>query len=175
MLVLRRLHFSRPASIVSIWTKRVTLLFWLCLALIIYAYFGYALLLWVAGLISARPIASAPIFPPVTVVMAAHNEETNLPAKLQNLAALNYPRNKLSVVVASDVSTDRTVEFLAAHSPFVSTVILHQSAGKAAALNEAVKHATGEILVFLDVRQRVESDAIIELVACFADPEVGAV
>lgn len=155
----------------------MTLLFWLCLALIIYAYFGYALLLWVAGLVGARPVAVATVtmFPSVTVVIAAHNEEMNLPAKLQNLATLDYPRDRLNVVVASDGSTDRTVELLAPHFPFISTVVLHQSAGKAAALNQAVKNATGEILVFLDVRQRVENNAIAELVTCFADPEIGAV
>ena len=153
----------------------MTLLFWLCLALIIYAYFGYALLLWVAGLISARSVASVPMFPSVTIVMAAHNEELNLPAKLQNHTSLDYPRSKLNVVIASDGSTDRTVELLASYSPFVSTVIFRKSVGKAAALNEAVKQATGEILVFFDVRQRVESNAIMELVGCFADTEVGAV
>lgn len=153
----------------------VTLLFWLCLALIIYAYFGYALLLWIAGLIDAQPIASAPISPSVTVVMAAHNEETNLPAKLRNLTELDYPRNKLNAVVASDGSTDRTVELLAPYFPFVSGVILPQPVGKAMALNEAVRRATGEILVFLDVRQKIENNAITELVSCFADPKVGAV
>jgi len=107
--------------------------------------------------------------------MVAHNEERNLPAKLGNLAALRYPAERMQIVVASDASTDATEAILLAASATVTPVLLREKSGKAVALNEAVRHATGEILVFFDTRQRVDADTVVELVSCFADPSVGAV
>jgi cellulose synthase/poly-beta-1,6-N-acetylglucosamine synthase-like glycosyltransferase len=151
------------------------LLFWLCLALIAYTYFGYAVLLWLLACLHRRPILQAPITPNVTVIIAVRNEEANLPAKLENLSHLNYSRKHLQIVIASDGSTDRTVSILHEHASTISSVIIEQSNGKASALNAAVKYATGEILVFQDARQLVDADAVSELVSCFADPTVGAV
>ena len=151
------------------------LLFWLCLALVAYAYFGYAIWLWLQVRMFRRPILKKPILPDVSIIITARNEEAYLPAKLENLRLLDYPKNRLQIVIASDGSTDRTASILRLHIPAICTVILDQSNGKACALNEAVKHATGEILVFQDARQLVDPDAIIELVSCFADSTVGAV
>lgn len=150
-------------------------LFWLCFALTAYAYFGYSLWLWVYVRLHRRPIAKSHITPTVSIIIAARNEESNLPAKLENLRQLDYPQNQLQIVIASDGSTDRTAAILCEQVPPVVPVILNESNGKASALNQAVKHATGEILVFLDVRQFVEPNAVSELVSCFADPDLGAV
>jgi cellulose synthase/poly-beta-1,6-N-acetylglucosamine synthase-like glycosyltransferase len=87
---------------------------------------------------------------------------------------MEYPKEKLQIVIASDGSTDRTVDILKSISN-VYPVILERAGGKAAALNEARKHATGEVLVFLDVRQRVATDALYQLTSYLADPEIGAV
>jgi len=149
-------------------------LFWLCFGLIAYAYFGYALLLALYVRITRKSVEQRPITPTVSIILAVRNEESNLPAKLENLRSLSYPQDKVQVVVASDGSTDRTVEILQAASPMVTTVILGTSSGKASALNHAVRQATGDILVFLDARQSVDSNAISELVSCFADPTIGA-
>jgi cellulose synthase/poly-beta-1,6-N-acetylglucosamine synthase-like glycosyltransferase len=151
------------------------LLFWLCLVLVVYTYFGYALWLWIQVRLCSRPILQRPIFPYVSVIIAARNEEANLPAKLENISRLKYPPDHLQIVIASDGSTDKTVNILRAHAPQLVPVILEQASGKASALNKAVSHATGEILVFMDVRQSVEPDAIAQLVRCFADAAVGAV
>ncbi len=151
------------------------LLFWLCLAVVVYAYFGYAIWLWLQVRLHCRPILQRPIQPTVSIIIAARNEETNLPAKLENLRLLDYPQDRLQIVIVSDGSTDRTASILQLHASSITSVILGRSCGKASALNEAVKHATGEILVFLDARQLVNPDAISELVCCFADSEVGAV
>lgn len=153
----------------------MTLLFWLSLALVVYAYFGYAIWLWLYVRIKKQPIVCQPVTPTVSVIIAARNEENNLPTKLENLSLLDYPRDLLQIVVASDGSTDRTAEILREWSPQITPVILEASNGKAIALNAAVAQATGEILVFLDARQIVDRDAITELVSCFADPNVGAV
>lgn len=151
------------------------LLFWLCLAITSYAYVGYALWLAVYARFHHRPVATCPITPTVSVIIAAHNEEANLSAKLDNLRLLNYPKERTEIVIASDGSTDQTVNILRGQAPWVLPVILEESHGKAAALNAAVKQATGEILVFFDVRQVVDANAVSELVSCFADPAVGAV
>lgn len=153
---------------------KVRLLFWLCFAITGYAYFGYALWLEIYARLHPRPILRKPLTLDVSIIIAARNEEANLPAKLQNLHLLDYPQDRLQIVIASDGSTDRTVEILGEQAPYVIPVILDESNGKANALNQAVMHATGEVLVFLDARQIVEPDAVSELVSCFADPEVGA-
>ncbi len=151
------------------------LLFWLCLASVVYTYFGYAIWLWLQVRLCSRPILHSPIFPYVSIIIAARNEEANLPAKLENLRRLEYPSDHLQIVIASDGSTDRTAEILRAHTSQLVPVILEQPGGKASALNEAVSHATGEVLVFMDIRQSVQLDAVAQLVCCFADPSVGAV
>jgi biofilm PGA synthesis N-glycosyltransferase PgaC len=152
----------------------VKLLFWLCLILISYTYFGYAIYLWLYVRLRRRPVLQSPITPSVSIVIAARNEEASLPAKLANLRLLDYPRGQLQIIVASDGSTDRTASILREQANQVVSVILHESKGKGGALNEAVKLATGDILVFLDARQTVDANAVSELAACFADPEVGA-
>lgn len=150
------------------------LLFWLCLALIGYTYFGYPVYLWLHSRLRERAIDRRPIQPSVSIIIAARNEEANLPAKIQNLSLTDYPGELLQIVIASDGSGDRTSEILRQHSSMIVPVILDQSNGKASALNEAVRRATGEVLVFQDARQSVEPNAVTELVSCLADPEVGA-
>jgi poly-beta-1,6-N-acetyl-D-glucosamine synthase len=149
--------------------------FWLCLAVVGYAYFGYPIYLWLQARLRQRPIRRRPILPSVSIIIAARNEEANLPAKIENLRLTNYPKELLQIIIASDGSDDQTTAILLEHSSMVLPIILDQSMGKASALNAAVKHATGEILVFQDARQPVEPDAIAELVSCLADLSVGAV
>lgn len=155
--------------------RAMKLLFWLCLAVVSYAYFGYAIWLWLQAKLHGRPILQRPIQPTVSIIIAARNEEASLSAKLENLRVLDYPRDRLQIIIASDGSTDRTASILQMHASLITPVLLDQSNGKACALNEAVRHATGEILVFQDARQLVDANAISELVSCFADSEVGAV
>ncbi len=151
------------------------LVFWLCFALAGYAYLGYAIWLWLHVHLRKRPILPKNITPDVSIIIAARNEEANLPAKLENLRLLDYPQDRLQIVIVSDGSIDRTASILREQAPHIFPVILDESNGKARALNEAVKHATGEILVFLDARQFVEPNAVSQLISCFADSDVGAV
>ena len=151
------------------------LLFWLCLVLVVYAYFGYAIWLWLQPQLRRRSFVRSPIVHDVSIIIAAHNEEANLLTKLENLRLLDYPKDRTQIVIASDGSTDRTNSILRERTSILFPVILDQANGKASALNEAVKHATGEILIFLDVRQSVDLDAVSALVSCFADSNIGAV
>lgn len=149
--------------------------FWISAALIVYTYVGYALWLRVLSSFRSRPLRRSSITPSISIIMVAHNEELNLPAKLRNLQELTYPSERTQIIVASDASTDATEATLRAAGPAVVPVILTRKSGKAAALNEAIRLATGEILVFFDTRQMIDANSVSELVSCFADPEVGAV
>ncbi len=151
------------------------LIFWICAALITYAYVGYALWLMVYARLRSRPVARTQATPTVSIVMAVRNEEHNLPRKLDNLRRLTYPQTQLQVIIVSDGSTDRTGDILTSQAPFVLPILLPHSGGKAAALNAAVRMATGDLLVFLDARQTNDLNAVSELAACFADPGIGAV
>ena len=153
--------------------------FWGSLALIAYVYAGYPVLLgvWAKCVGNRRHTAVPPAptaLPFVSIIIAARNEARRLPARVENLLASDYPTDRLQIIVASDGSTDDTVEALARFGGRVEVVTLPPS-GKATALNAAVARAIHPILVFADARQRFAPDAIRRLVSHFDDPGIGAV
>jgi cellulose synthase/poly-beta-1,6-N-acetylglucosamine synthase-like glycosyltransferase len=151
-------------------------LFWTSTGLVAYAYVGYPALLWLRRCWCNERVHKKDITPPVSIVIAAHNEAALLPRKLKNLSELRYPRPLLEIIVVSDGSSDETEELLkAAASPSLRPVLLSERAGKAVALNEGMAVANGVIVVFMDVRQEIEADAIAMLVRNFADSTVGCV
>ena len=156
-------------------------IFWLAAALVGYSYFGYPAWLWLRSRWSPRPVrrglAEGSATPAVSAVMVVRNEEAVIARKLENLLTLDYPLAKLDVVVVSDGSSDHTPAILAgyAHDSRVRIVTKPASQGKAAGLNDAIKLATGEVLLFTDARQQIEPGALRLLIENFADPEVGAV
>jgi cellulose synthase/poly-beta-1,6-N-acetylglucosamine synthase-like glycosyltransferase len=114
------------------------------------------------------------IFPCVTIVLAVRNEQNKLPAKLQNLALLDYPAERVEMIVVSDGSTDDTNRILAEwQARNRRAVILSDHRGKDVALDRGVAEALGEIVVFTDARQIIAPDALKNLVANFADRSVG--
>lgn len=151
------------------------LVFWASVALLSYTYLGYPFWLWLRTHWRLRPVKRAPILPSVSVVMAVYNEEKTLPVKLRNLASLNYPPERYEVIVVSDGSTDATNQILANADDKLRVLICSENRGKAVALNQAVAASRGEIVVFTDARQRVDSDAVRQLVSNFADTSVGCV
>ena len=151
----------------------IRLTFWAALATIAYTYVGFPLLVLVRARLRPRPPASAPIEPIVSIVLAAHNEAAAIGARLDNLVALDYPADRLSTIVASDGSDDRTVEIARRYADRGVRVLDLGRVGKADALNAAVEAADGEILVFTDANTMFEPGALRALVAPFADPEVG--
>ena len=112
---------------------------------------------------------------PVSVILAVYNGERFLGAKLDSLLALHYPRELLEIIVDSDGSTDRTDEIAASYAGCGVRLLRVPHSGKAAAINAALREASGEIIFFTDVRQPLDPDALSHLVANFADPSVGAV
>jgi cellulose synthase/poly-beta-1,6-N-acetylglucosamine synthase-like glycosyltransferase len=151
------------------------LLLWTGLGLIGYAYVGFPLLLALRGRWARRPVARGPITPRVSVVIVAHNEAATIEAKLYNVYALDYPADRLEVIVASDGSDDGTDERAAAYVPRGLRLRVFPRGGKIPALNAAVAGATGDVLVFSDANSMYSENALRELVAPFADPAVGAV
>jgi poly-beta-1,6-N-acetyl-D-glucosamine synthase len=160
----------------------MAIVFWVSLGLILYVYAGYPLVLaaWARVRRRAGPVVERPL-PPVSIVIAARNEAARLPARLDNLLALDYPPDRLEIIVVSDGSTDETREIVARYggdeSHHAPTVQLVESGrrGKAAALNAGVAAARHDVLVFADARQRFARDALRWLMAPLADPEVGGV
>ena len=152
------------------------LAFWLAAAVVLYSWLVYPAL--IALLASVRPAPAVrrdEIEPPVTVLLVVRDEEAHLEDKLRNLVALDYPREKLEVLVVSDGSTDRTESITTGFAGAgVRLLALAPPRGKASCLNEAVPRARGAILVMTDARQALAEDAVRRLVACLGDPSVGA-
>jgi poly-beta-1,6-N-acetyl-D-glucosamine synthase len=110
----------------------------------------------------------------VSIVLAVHNEQRSLPRKLLNLAALDYPADRLEVIVVSDGSTDETNKIVNAwRNSGRRAVILPEHRGKANSLNHGIFEAKGEIICFTDARQEIASGGLKNLVANFADSSVG--
>ena len=152
------------------------ILFWLSLLFICYVYFGYPCLLALARRVISRPIHKKDWEPPVSIVIAAYNERERLEKKIQNCLSLDYPKEKLQIIISLDGSTDGSEFLLQAFVPQGITVVRSKSHhGKPSALNGAMRHATGDIVLFADVRQTFHPAAIRELAANFADERVGAV
>jgi len=150
--------------------------FWLSVGLVAYTYAGYPALLFLLSALFRRPIRRAPIEPSVSILIPAFNEEKVIEAKIRNALALDYPASKLEIVIASDGSTDRTNDIAARFTSTgrVRLLAFPTNRGKIAALNDAVPTLRGEIVVFTDAASMLEPDALRHLVACFADPRVGA-
>jgi poly-beta-1,6-N-acetyl-D-glucosamine synthase len=151
-------------------------LFWISAAAILYTYLGYPIALWLLASARKLPIKKTSITPSVSVVIACHNEERNIDARIRNIVACDYPAEMVEIIVVSDGSTDRTVEIAQQQASERMKVFSYdRRRGKASALNLGVAHTTGEITLFADARQSFDSNVIKELVANFADPTVGAV
>jgi poly-beta-1,6-N-acetyl-D-glucosamine synthase len=152
------------------------LVIWISLAFLIYVYFGYPLVLSVWRRFAARPVRKGFWEPTVSILIAAHNERDTIERKILNCLQLDYPPEKLQIVIALDAPTDGTDAIAGAYeSDQVRIVNLRRHVGKSGALNHAVAASRGAILVFSDARQRLDRGAIRELVANLHDPDVGSV
>jgi len=152
------------------------LLFWISLAGILYPYLGYPLLLRLLHPLIGRPVARAPYTPDLTLVVSAYNEEANIRQKLVNTLALDYPRERLEIIAASDASTDATDAIIAEFAAQgVAHLRLDERGGKVACQNAAIARARGEILVFSDARIMLSRDSLLAMMENFADPTVGCV
>jgi glycosyltransferase involved in cell wall biosynthesis len=151
----------------------LAVLFWVSIALITWTQLGYAIALAALARIGfARPRPCAPQDPPaLTLIIAAHDEQAVIAAKVQNALALDYPRALLEVIVACDGCSDQTAE--RAREAGADLVLELERGGKIRAQDAAVERSRGEIVAFSDANSAWEPDAARLLSAAFADPAVG--
>ncbi len=150
--------------------------FWCSTGLLVYTYFGYPLIIWLWALWGRRHVNRKTTMRSVSIVVVAHNEEERIDARIQNLLALDYPRNFLEIIIASDGSSDRTVSRAQRYQERGVRVIEYRgNRGKPAVLNDLIPQLKSEIVVFLDTRQRISPEALSALLMNFEDPQTGVV
>jgi len=151
-------------------------LFWLSVAIILYTYFGYPLLILFASLLVKRKVQKEKIEPRVTFLITAYNEEKSIKEKIEDTLGLDYPKEKLEIIVASDASNDRTDDIVKEfEGQGVRLFRVEGRLGKTEAQNQAVKIAEGDIIIFSDATTKYEKSAIRKIVRNYADSTVGAV
>ncbi len=151
------------------------ILFWLCLVGSLYSYFLYPLILLLLPK-RIRTDSTPQALPPMTVIITAYNEEARIDAKLRNTLALDYPRDRLEVIVASDASTDRTDTIVTGYKEEgIRLVRAEGRQGKEYAQHQAVQSACGEIIVFSDVATTLPPESLSRVARAFSDPMVGAI
>ncbi len=151
-------------------------IFFLLIFLVVYSYLIYPAAIWVLTRIRRNSWAKREISPRVTMIISVYNEEKVIGAKIRNVLSLNYARELLEVIVASDGSTDRTNEIVSGwKDPRLTLKAFTGRAGKTACLNRVVPGAKGRIVVFTDGNSMYAPDTVTKLVKSFFDPEVGLV
>jgi cellulose synthase/poly-beta-1,6-N-acetylglucosamine synthase-like glycosyltransferase len=150
-------------------------LFWSSLGALAWTHVGYPLAAAALARLRPRPVRSGDGTPTVSVVVTAHDEQAVIGRRLENLLALDYPADRLELVVASDASTDRTDEIVEAFADRGVRLVRCPRGGKVAAQNRAVAETSGEIVAFSDANATWTPDALRKLVRPFADPSVAYV
>lgn len=153
-----------------------SIIYWIAVSMPLYAYVGYPLVLLGLGLIIRRPVKKAHIQPWLSLLIPARNEARVIERKIRNSLALEYPADRLEVVIVSDGSTDETVAIARRfeRAGRVRVIAFAKNRGKMAVLNAAVAELRGEIVVFSDASALLAPDSVRRLVDNFADPSVGA-
>lgn len=154
-------------------------IFWISLGVVGYTYIGYALLLTVLvklkQVLSKKPKSGADAFvPEVTLVVPSYNEADILEQKIQNCLALDYSKDKLSILFITDGSTDNSPEIVSRY-PQIQLLHAPRRAGKSAAENRAIRHVETPFVVFCDANTELNPEAIRLMMQHYADPQVGAV
>ena len=151
-------------------------IFWGSIFCILYAYFGYPLSLVLIGIFRRKDVKKKPVEPLVTLIITAYNEEKRIEGKITNTLQLDYPRENLEIIVASDGSTDGTNEIVKRYErDGIKLLAFETRRGKEFAQKDAVSTARGEVLVFTDVATQLQSNGLREIVSNFADPSIGCV
>lgn len=146
------------------------------LLLVFHAYFGYPLTLALLHNFRSKSVKKTYFEPTATLIITACNEERRITEKLENTLKLDYPRERLQVLIASDGSTDKTNDIVISYASHgIRLLDFKERRGKENAQKEAVTHATGEIIIFSDVATLIDPHGIREIIANFADPSVGCV
>lgn len=154
----------------------IIFLTWLCLLLTLYVYVGYPIIMGVWAWFAPKSVDRAEIRPTVSLIIAAYNEDAVIGEKIENSFKLDYPADKLEIMVVADGSSDNTPKIAERYADKGVVVLFSpERRGKSAALNRGVQQATGEILVFSDANAYYNEDALKKIVRNFNDAAVGGV
>ena len=154
----------------------ITAIFWSSVFMIIFIYIGYPLSLKLISTFRKYKNTKRYITPRITFIICAYNEEKRIRRKIENTLSLQYPRNRMQVIVVSDGSTDGTAQIIREYEEKgVELIELEERRGKESGQNEAVRRARGDILVFSDVATTLDKVGLMEIVANFYDPGIGCV
>ncbi|MCC6824648.1 MAG: glycosyltransferase family 2 protein [Acidobacteria bacterium] len=152
------------------------IVFWICVALLGYVYFGYPLLVYAVSRLFPKKVHRSNIEPSVTVLITAFNEEKAIRRKLDNTLDIDYPAEKLEILVASDGSTDRTDEIVKEYAGRGVKLFRQDGrVGKTETQNRAIAEAAGEIVLFSDATTEYTQDVLERILPAFADDSVGCV
>ena len=152
------------------------IVFWTCVGLLAYVYLGYPLFVYLVSILFPKRVLRAEIEPKVTVLITAFNEEAAIREKLENTLKIDYPSDKLEILVASDGSIDRTDEIVREFaSQGIKLFRQEGRVGKTMTQNKAVEQATGEVILFSDATTLYTADVFRQLLSAFADDSVGCV
>src|SRR5262245_16092491 len=152
----------------------------MCFAAVVFAYLAYPLFIYIVSRIfgrkQSRPEVADSQLPVISLLIAAHNEEVDIEARILNALALDYPAGKLEIVIASDGSTDRTNEIVRRYEDRgVQLFSYEKNRGKATVLNESVPRLRGNVVLLSDANTHMAPDAVRRLAAWFAEPDIGVV
>jgi cellulose synthase/poly-beta-1,6-N-acetylglucosamine synthase-like glycosyltransferase len=154
----------------------VRILFVISLSLVVYTYVGYPLVLWALTRIRSRAVRKSETYPSVSIIVAARNEGDKIRRKIEHTLALDYPKERFEILVASDASDDGTDDIVKEYEGRgVRLVRASQRHGKEHVQSLALTVATGDVIVLTDAATILEPDALRRLVENFADPTIGAV
>src|SRR5262245_14906040 len=152
---------------------------WVCFACVLYVYVGYPLVLFCLsrfGRRQAPPVLTDEQLPMVSLLVAAYNEEAVIEERIQNALALDYPRDKLEIVVATDGCSDRTAEIVGRYaSQGVRLLEFTERRGKASVLNDAFAQVKGDVVILSDANTFTQPAAVRNLARWFSNPKVTAV
>lgn len=152
------------------------MLLWASLAVLAYIYVGYPVLIMLLGNVFRRRIVYGHGQPSITVIIAAYNEEKHIARTVRRILDMDYPKDRLDVIVASDASSDATDQIvLDCSAPNVRLLRVEGRLGKTACQNAAAAAATGQWLVFVDATTMVDRDALRAMARNFHDPSIGCV
>jgi len=152
------------------------IVYWCSLSILVYTFFGFFVLLFMVSLVKRKPVLKKDIEPTVSIIICAYNEEKSIVQKIENCLALDYPHDKIEIIVVSDGSTDGTDAIVQNYrNPLVHGIGMPERLGKSHCQNAAAAIAKHEVLFFTDATAMHSPQALRILLRSLADPTVGCV
>jgi len=157
--------------------------FWISSIVLFYVYFGYPILILFLSKLLPKPFAKfseeelqdGSLLPAISIFIPAYNEETVIEKKIRNTLDLDYPKDKIEIIVASDGSDDKTVEIANLYSDKIQLMAYDVREGKTGLINKTIPKLKGEIIIFSDASAMLEVNSLKELISPFKDPKIGSV